>query len=179
MEHLDAQLKKIKFEQFFLITFPKVKAFAWKMLGSEDDAEDVSQDVFVKLWNCPEIWEDQETWNGYIYAMVRNAIYDFLKHKSIVLQYQEQTVLNEKSLIEPDFQSQLYAEEIELLVELALDNMPEQRRKIFIMSRKQGMTNQEIADKLNISVRTVEHHIYLALQNLKKIILILFFSYFC
>ncbi|MDO4164290.1 MAG: RNA polymerase sigma-70 factor [Bacteroides sp.] len=178
MEQLDEQQKRRKFEQFFILTFPKVKAFAWKVLGSKDDAEDVAQDVFVKLWDCPEIWENQDTWNGYIYTMVRNAIYDFLKHKSIEENYQEQLAAKERPLTEPDFQSQLYADEIALLVELALDNMPEQRRKIFVMSRKQGLSNQEIADTLDLSVRTVEHHIYLALQQLKKIILIAFFSYF-
>ena len=56
--------------------------------------------------------------------------------------------------------------------------MPEQRRKVFSMSRKNGMSNQEIADKLQLSVRTVERHIYLALQELKKVILIAFFFYF-
>lgn len=178
MELLDEQQKKRKFEQFFLTTFPKVKAFAWKVLGSKDDAEDVAQDVFVKLWDCPEIWENQETWNAYIYTMVRNAIYDFLKHKSVEQNFQEQVTSQERPLTEPDFQSQLYADEIALLVDLALDSMPEQRKKIFVMSRKQGLSNQEIADNLNISVRTVEHHIYLALQNLKKIIFIAFFSYF-
>ena len=56
--------------------------------------------------------------------------------------------------------------------------MPEQRKKVFIMSRKEGLSNQEIADNLQLSVRTVERHIYLALQELKKVILIAFFLYF-
>ena len=74
--------KKKKFEQFFIMTYPKVKAFAWKLLKSEEDAEDIAQDIFAKLWTHPEIWENQETWNSYIYTMVRNHIYNFLKHKS-------------------------------------------------------------------------------------------------
>lgn len=56
--------------------------------------------------------------------------------------------------------------------------MPEQRRKVFSMSRQNGMSNQEIADNLQLSIRTVERHIYLALQELKKVILIAFFFYF-
>ena len=66
--------KKKKFEQFFIMTYPKVKAFAWKLLKSEEDAEDIAQDIFAKLWTNPEIWENQETWNSYIYTMVRNHI---------------------------------------------------------------------------------------------------------
>lgn len=47
--------KQEKFEQIFYEIFPKVKAFAWKILQSEEDAEDIAQDVFAKLWNTPEL----------------------------------------------------------------------------------------------------------------------------
>ena len=178
MKDVNEELKKEKFERFFIITFPKVKAFAWKILKSEDDAEDIAQDVFVKLWSCPEIWENEEVWNGYIYTMVRNYIYNFLKHKSVELDYQEQ-MAQKTFLFQEDMEGELYAKEINLLVKLALDKMPEQRKSIFIMSRQKGMSNQEIADRLQLSVRTVERHIYLAFKELKKIILLAFFSYFC
>lgn len=176
---MNEQLKKEKFERFFLITFPKVKAFAWKILKSESDAEDIAQDVFVKLWSCPEIWESQDTWNAYIYTMVRNHIYNFLKHKSIELNYQEQFINRQDTPTQKDAEDELYAKEINLLLKMALDKMPEQRKNVFIMSRQKGMSNQEIADRLQLSVRTVERHLYLALKDLKKIILLAFFSYFC
>lgn len=179
MIYLNEQEKKRKFEQFFIATFPKVKAFAWKVLKSESDAEDIAQDVFVKLWDNPELWENKETWNSYIYTMVRNNIYNFLKHKSIEFNYQEKMAEEDSISYESDIHDQLYAKEIELLIRLALDNMTEQRRKVFVMSRYKGMSNQEIADNLKLSIRTVERHIYLALLDLKKIILIAFFSYFC
>ena len=50
---MNEQEKRRKFEQFFIMSYPKVKAFAWKILKSEDDAEDIAQDVFVKLWDNP------------------------------------------------------------------------------------------------------------------------------
>ncbi|MCS2776437.1 RNA polymerase sigma-70 factor [Bacteroides fragilis] len=167
--------KKKKFEQFFIMTYPKVKAFAWKLLKSEEDAEDIAQDIFAKLWTNPEIWENQETWNSYIYTMVRNHIYNFLKHKSIRQTYQEQCTKEEPAISETDIHDQLYAKESELLIKLTIANMPEQRRKIFRMSRTQEKSNQEIADELDISIRTVERHIYLALIDLKKVLLTLFF----
>lgn len=60
MTHIGEQEKKKKFEQFFILTFPKVKAFAWKILHSEEDAEDIAQDIFVKLWDNPEIWRTRK-----------------------------------------------------------------------------------------------------------------------
>lgn len=179
MTYLKEQEKKRKFEQFFILTFPKVKAFAWKVLKSEDDAEDIAQDIFVKLWSNPELWDNVETWNSYIYTMVRNHIYNFLKHKSVEFDYQAQLSREDSPSFESDVHDQLYAKEIELLIKLTLDNMPEQRKRVFIMSRQKGMSNQEIADNLQLSIRTVERHIYLALQDLKKTILIALFLYFC
>ena len=172
MTYHDEQLKKRKFEQFFIQTFPKVKAFAWKILQSEEDAEDIAQNIFVKLWDNPEIWEDKETWDSY------NQIYNCLKHKSIESNYREKVREEDSPSYEFDIYDQLYAKELQLLIKLTLDNMPEQRRKVFQMSRQKGMTNKEIADNLQLSIRTVERHIYLALQELKKIILIAFFFYF-
>jgi len=178
MTHIDEQEKKKKFEQFFILTFPKVKAFAWKILRSEEDAEDIAQDIFVKLWDNPDIWENKETWDSYIYTMARNLIYNFLKHQSVELSYQEKLSQDDSPSFEFDIYDKLYAKELQLLIKLTLDRMPEQRRKVFSMSRQNGMSNQEIADKLQLSVRTVERHIYLALQELKKVILIAFFFYF-
>ena len=168
MTHIKEQEKKRKFEQFFILTFPKVKAFAWKILHSEEDAEDIAQDIFVKLWDNPEIWENKETWDSYIYTMA---------HQSVELNYQEKLSQENSPSYEFDMYDKLYAKELQLLIKLTLDNMPEQRRKVFSMSRQRGMSNQEIADNLQLSVRTVERHIYLALQELKKVILIAFF--FC
>ena len=167
--------KVLRFKKFFDLNFPKVKTFAWQLLKSEEDAEDIAQDIFAKLWTNPEIWENQETWNSYIYTMVRNHIYNFLKHKSIRQTYQEQCTKEEPAISETDIHDQLYAKESELLIKLTIANMPEQRRKIFRMSRTQEKSNQEIADELDISIRTVERHIYLALIDLKKVLLTLFF----
>lgn len=177
MIRIEEQEKKKKFERFFASTYPKVKMFAWKILKSEDDAEDIAQDVFVKLWLIPDIWDTQETKDSYIFTVVRNQIYNFLKHKSVEYAYQEK-FLNENPFIsEIDGYDKIYAHEIELLLKLTIDKMSEQRKKVFLMSRQKEMSNQEIADNLGISIRTVERHIYLALLELKKKLLFLILIY--
>ncbi|MEG1007694.1 MAG: RNA polymerase sigma-70 factor [Bacteroides sp.] len=177
MNYINEQERRKIFEQFFILTFPKVKAFAYKILKSEDDAEDIAQDVFVKIWADAETWKNCEMHSGYIYIMVRNQVFNFLKHKSIASTYEEQLAGKYASSFQADIHDELYAKEIELLMKLTVSRMPEQRRKVFIMSRQQHMSNNEIAEKLNISIRTVERHLYLALAELKKIILFLFFFY--
>lgn len=63
----------------------------------------------------------------------------------------------------------VYSHELESLINRAIDNMPTQRKQIFYMSRKQGISNEEISQRLKISKRTVETHISIALATLRKI----------
>lgn len=172
MKHSGDENKE--FEVLFRLMYPKVKAFAQGLLQSEDDAEDVAQDVFVKLLNTPLAWKNPETRNSYIYTLTKNQIFNLLKHRKIENKYQEsvQSTAEDYYMGGDEIHNHLFAKEIKLLVELTIQHMPEQRRKIFIMSRIQKKPHAEIAEELNLSVRTVERHIYLALSELKKIILL-------
>lgn len=69
----------------------------------------------------------------------------------------------------------IYLEELQLLLRLSLEQLPDKRRQIFEMSRFEHLSNNEIAEKMNLSVRTVEQHIYLVLKDLKKLLFIAFF----
>ena len=117
----------------------------------------------------------------YIYAMTKNTTFNFIKRKRVEQSYQEQ--LSQKYLIEDLLKSEdtldpIYYKEALLIIRLILDRLPERRRKVFEMSRINNMSNMEIAQALNISVRTVEHQIYLTLLEIKKTIFIAFFLCF-
>lgn len=172
-----------EFETIFTGYYSAVKYFAFMLLKSEADAEDITQDVFTKLWTQPQIWTNRDSAeiSNYIFAMTKHITINFIKHKRIVEEYQESVI--EKSLIEELFQTDstlepIYYKEAELLVRLVLSRLPERRREIFVLSRLKNMSNQEIAEKLNISIRTVEHQIYRTMLELKKTIFIAFFFYF-
>lgn len=167
---------KEKFETLFIQYYPKVRSFAAILLKSEEEAEDVAQDIFVKLWEEPELWEGNLAKN-YLYTMVRNNIFNRIKRKNIEYKYiHTQKELNEPELAEfNDPLNEIYREELSLLFKLALEQMPEKRREVFEMSRFKHFSNKEIAEALNLSVRTVEQHIYLALKELKKVLLIALF----
>lgn len=155
--------------------------FAINLLKSEEDAEDIIQDVFAKLWTQPEVWLENKDIGQYIYAMTKNTTFNFIKRKRLEQSYQEQ--LSQKYLIEDLLKSEdtldpIYYKEALLIIRLILDRLPERRRKVFEMSRINNMSNMEIAQALNISVRTVEHQIYLTLLEIKKTIFIAFFLCF-
>ena len=166
-------MKKERFEEIFILYFPKVKSFAAILLKSEQEAEDLAQDVFVKLWEKEELWlENLET--NYLYTMVKNTLFNRIKRRNIESNYlKKQMEMQEfDELWEfEDPLNEIYREELYLLMKLALDQMPDKRREVFEMSRFQNMSNNEIAEKMNLSVRTVEQHIYLVLKELKKLLL--------
>lgn len=180
--HKEDKLLEKKFEAFFMHHFPKVKNFAWKLVKSEYDAEDIAQEIFLKLWKTPSLWnEDGISMDSYLYKMAKNKVIDLMRQRysesGYLMNDSFDTGLSEIAQDDTTL-SDIYYKEVRLILELSLEQMPEQRRKIFKMSREEGMTNQQIADQLNLSVRTVEHHIYLALSELKKKLIVAFLLLF-
>lgn len=172
-----------KYEKLFSIYFSVVRSYAWLLLKSEEDAEDIAQDIFTKLWLQPSLWEqlDDEALHKRLYVITKNTTLNFIRHRKLESDYQEEVF--QESLLKDMFNSEdpmdaIYIREIRLIVKLTLDRLPPKRRRIFIMSRLEGKSNQDIADRLGISVRTVEHQIYRTLAELKKTIFFAFFLLF-
>lgn len=177
----DERLLAQQFEIIFNRYFSPVKYFALLLLKSEEDAEDIAQDVFAKLWTQPELWTNNNDIDNYIYAMTKHSTINYIKHKKIVQEYQEGVI--QKSLLDELFNAEdpfdpIYYREALLIIKLVLDRLPERRRTIFEMSRFKHMSHNDIAKTLNISVRTVEQQIYKTLLELKKTIFIALFFYF-
>lgn len=172
-----------QFDMVFKSYYSMVKHFALLLLKSEDDAGDIAQDVFTRLWAKPQIWQESTGIEKYIYAMTKHAVFDFLKHKRVERSYQQEQI--DESLLKElspsasdDILDNIYYKEMQLALQLAVEQFPKRRRLIFEMSRLREMSNLEIAEKLGISIRTVERQIYLSLIELKKIIYFLFFLHF-
>ncbi|RRD93060.1 RNA polymerase sigma-70 factor [Bacteroides heparinolyticus] len=174
MENNDRRIE-IQFQSFFTAYFPTVKNFARMLLKSEDDAEDVAQDVFCKLWTKPELWLDNDREpDSYLFTMTKNMVLNIFKHRQIEQDYQmeqaEKTFLYELTEKEGILNG-VYYKEMLLIIRLTLEKMPKRRREIFELSRFSGLSHKEIAGKLDISIRSVEHQVYLALIELKKALL--------
>lgn len=132
-----------------------------------DDAEEIVQDVFVNFWNNQHKINIKISLKAYLYSSVRNASLNKKKHIKIREQYKEH---NERELESNsvDLENEMNATELEIKIKNAIDKLPLKRRKIFIMSRYDDLKYKEIAEKLNISIKTVENQMGSALKFLRK-----------
>lgn len=163
------------FEQFYTSNFPRVKNFAKLLLKSEEDAEDIAQNIFLKLWTHPELWQEQETINGYLYTVTRNEIFNLLKHQKVEQEYEDKKMkeylLDEFCEEDSSLLEDIYYKEKLLLIRMELNQLPPHHRQIFEMSRFEGFSYKEIANELHIPLRTVENTIYKTLIKLRKVLI--------
>jgi RNA polymerase sigma-70 factor (ECF subfamily) len=160
------------FEVIFKAYFPRLMAFAKKFIPNKNAAEDIVQEVFLKVWlKRKEI--EENTFQSYLFTLVRNACLNHVKHQQIVERHQAgmEDTSKEESLYYADFFSnpfhQTIFNEIQDEIEKTMQELPEQTSKVFRLSRFEGMKNSEIAKMLNVSIRTVEKHNTRALEKLR------------
>lgn len=161
------------FSALFLQYFPKVKRYISNLLQNESEAEDLSQDIFARLWNNRSQTDEIENLNAYLHHTARNAVYQYIRRIILFREYSEkqsQAAIIDQNLIEMDVEATYHAQELELLILATVDKMPPQRKRIYEMSRREGKNNEEIANILSISKRTVENHLTLALAEIRKVI---------
>lgn len=161
----------------------KIYRFALSYLKSGLDAEELVQEVFLKLWDKRKSLNSLLNIRAFLYKVAVNTIYDFIRRKNV-----EQAFLNfaegKTTLTDETWQEIIFNDMIAQMNSLMMQ-MPEQRRKIFKMSKENGLSNDEIADVLGLSKRTVENQIYRATAFLKENLQIdsslslLFFYLFC
>ena len=106
----------------------------------------------------------------------KNAVFDRFEHKSVQVRYERQC-LAAGDFLSDDVAAKIASEDLLMIVELAVERMPEQRQRVFRLSRYERLSHQEIARELGITTKTVEYHIRTALAELRKIIaaIIVFF----
>lgn len=168
-EHL-IQLPAIKdeaaFEQVFKTHFKNLHAYACTITKQEAAAEEIVQQIFVKLWERSEELSISGSVAAYLYRAVYNESLNYLKHqkvRAVHQKYVEHSMKNENE----HAGKKLSLKELEGRLAQALNELPEQCRTIFQMSRFEELRYKEIADRLGISVKTVENQMGKALKLLR------------
>ncbi|WP_299582089.1 RNA polymerase sigma-70 factor [uncultured Sunxiuqinia sp.] len=160
----------------------KIHRFAFGYLKSEEEAEELVQDVFLKLWDKRHLLNDSGNIKSYLYKVAVNTIYDFIRRKNLEQAFQEfATGRTEEA--DHTWDEVVY-NDMMAQIDRLMEQMPEQRRKIFKMSKEEGLSHDEIAETLGLSKRTVENQVYRATTFLRdklkrnSVLAVLFISLF-
>jgi RNA polymerase sigma-70 factor (ECF subfamily) len=154
-----------KFEEIFQKNHKMLCGIAYNLTGDADAAKDIVQDVFFKLWGRRDQVVMGDAISGYLVQAATHASYNYVKQKRLRLR-----VLSGLDWIvrpSPSENAPNDFTELENAARKAVDALPPKCRAIFLLSRQEGMKYQEIADHLNISVKTVEHQMGVALRKLR------------
>ena len=143
--------------------------FAHKYLDNIEDSRDVVQDVFLKIWQKELLLKDKASAKSYLYTAVRNGCLDFLK-SSFTMKREKNISIENKQLEEESF----FAREFVLietseLIERALNSLSAKHKKVIRLGLH-GMKNQQIAERLNLSVNTIKSRKKVAYRHLRSIL---------
>lgn len=156
---------KIVFDFIFHFYYSGLCAYCERITRDSQVAEDIVQDMFVNLWIKYKDIEITSSLKNYLFTSVKNRSLDYLEREKT--RKKHNTSLSQEKMVE-NLSAFWFAEsELQSVIEKSLEKLPPRCREIFELSRIRGMKNQAIADKLNISKRTVELQISNALRQLR------------
>ncbi|TKG95584.1 RNA polymerase sigma-70 factor [Puteibacter caeruleilacunae] len=161
------------FDKIFNTYYHGLLVYGLKFIDHEQDVEDIIQEVFKALWESKKYNLQEQHLKSYLFNAVRNGCLNFIKHENIKFKHREQNIRllkdlelsfyasGEKSLIEKEDLDKIYA---------SINSLSTDYQQVIIMSRFDGLMNKQIAEKLDIPVRTVETRLYRALSKLRQIL---------
>ncbi|MCA1919270.1 MAG: sigma-70 family RNA polymerase sigma factor [Flavobacterium piscis] len=153
------------FSSFFKSQIKSLRNFLFYKFGNMQQAEDLAQEAFVKLWqNCSAV--PLEKAKSYIYTIANNSSLNQIAHQKVVLRYEKNFTGLDKTNENPEYILEEKQFQTKLLK--AIEKLNEKQRTAFLMHRIDGKKYSEIAVDLNISVKAVEKRIHLALLSLRK-----------
>jgi RNA polymerase sigma-70 factor (family 1) len=159
------------YEILFKCYYRKLTLFANRFINDLNAAEEITGEVFVVLWEKREQLNHTVCISSYLYKTTQNKCLNYLKHQKIENLYL--TYMLKNNLLDTcaaDYESSYNDKELALQIKTAIDSLPEKCRQVFIMSRYDDMKYRDIALSLNISAKTVERHMSIALERLRKVL---------
>lgn len=150
------------YEALFRAYYKPLLIYSERIVDDKDDANEIVQDIFLKLWEKRKNLEIKTSVNSYLYRAVYNNSLQLLKRKKLDLKYKQYKIHQSNEPTNPS--EKMIATELSHKIALLLEELPENCKRIFKMNRFQGMKYQEIADELVISIKTVEANMTKALK---------------
>jgi len=160
------------FEYIFLNYYNKLTAYAAGILRDDSIAEDMVQDFFVKFWESRKKVQIQISLKAFLYHSIHNQCINYLAHSKVEKKYSNWSLKSYRELVSPlsaDYPiANLIVNELENTIKQAIDQLPDQCRKVFLSVRYEELTYSEAADKLGISVNTLKTQLQRAISKLRE-----------
>ncbi|MBD8487780.1 RNA polymerase sigma-70 factor [Echinicola sp. CAU 1574] len=157
------------FDELYYRYVPKVLGFAKTFILDKDEAEEAVQEVFIKIWEKRDTLKSELNFKSYLFVAVKNQVYNKLRNAKKFVRVEDLEI--DVASTEMHVDDELAYHELEQATFGLLDQLPQIQKKVFTLNKLEGLSHKEIAAMLNISVRTVEHHVYLASKQLRASIL--------
>lgn len=155
-----------EFEELFRTYFVNMCQVAFTIVKDRDQARDIAQQTFVRFWDKRDSIDAETNTKAYLHRAVINTALNHIEKQKRLLYEDDYTDKQQNSTIQPD-RSDFLEGEVENAIKKAIGNLPDRCQTVFSLSRLQGMSNNEIANSLDISVKAVEKHIGRALKELR------------
>ncbi len=161
---MKTQFTEKDFEQLFRDYFKPLVNFANKFLNDIEQSKEIVHEVFTRLWEKRDSIDMSNSVKSYIYKSVNNRCLNYIRDNKKFSDTKEL----EKTQADRSPEENIEALEIQAIIDRTLENLTPKVRQVFILSRNEHLKYNEIAEKLGISVKTVESHISKALKELRK-----------
>lgn len=148
-----------EFEISFRKLYMPLGMYAMRIVDDADDAEDLVENTFMKAWQAIQDGKDVDNLKSYMYLSVRNECIDFLRKKKNEVDVSEIPDVEEETIDTSERDARIWK---------AMDELPEKCREIFLMSKRDGLSNEEIAEELDISIKTVKNQMTKAYSRLRE-----------
>jgi RNA polymerase sigma-70 factor (ECF subfamily) len=156
-----------QFESLFRSSYVSLVKYAGTLIKDQDTAEEIVQELFVRLWQEKEKIKIESSLNGYLFRSVHNRCLHYIEHLKVVERHAEE-ISNTSPDTSEDPSEILHYKELQVRIAGILEKLPERCGMIFCMSRFEGLKYSEIARKLSVSVKTVEASMGKALKEFRK-----------
>jgi RNA polymerase sigma-70 factor (ECF subfamily) len=153
------------FDELYYRYVPRLLAFSRHYIKDKDEAEEAVQEIFIRIWEKRNTLDESKNFKAYLFQSVKNYFLNLIRDKKKT--YPLSDIPEELHPHNENILADLTYRELEQTALSLIGGLPKVQQEVFTLSRVQGLSNMEIAAKLNLSKRTVEHHIYLSVKHLK------------
>lgn len=167
----DSEKAEKAFEELYIRYKNKIYVFCNFFLKSSELSRDITQDIFIMIWENRKTINSHQSFSSFLYTIARNKALNELNSVSFREKIDLETANRQELLVEENMETSQILQEFHILLDKAIDSLSEQRRQIFLMSRKNGLTYKEIGKRMGISPHTVQAHISNSMNSIRNFVL--------